>query len=745
MRGLEIMSKYWLPLSLALCFVTSLLLRIIPPFHQIFTPLGVKFAMNDAYYHMRLIDNLVYNFPRFSYYDPYFVFPGTTVIGGAHFFDWFIASIVWIIGLGSPTQATIDIVGVYLPPILAALLVIPVYFIGRSVFNKWVGLVGAGLVTILPGEFLGRSMLGATDHHVAEVLFSTTAMMFFVLAIKSSSAKRTGIFTILTGLFLGIYLLTWLGGLLLIAIISLFVVIQITIVNHLRGASSFRLAGITTAAFGIATIMNVSDTLPKEVLLVLGLSVILPVGLATMSWVAHRLHGPSVIFLPAVLIAGILSLVLINWIYPSFTSYLGMFLPSGSTADTTLELQPMLSPHGQFTWSLLWGNFTTTAILAPVALAILIVTIIRDKGKDEVRLLLVIWSVVMIALMLNQRRYAYYAVVNIGLLSGYLAYIATRRFAYVKARAKKGSHKMVDHLSLTRIGIAVLIILLVLVPTNLSASIQTARGATFAPPNAWQSAMLWMRDNTPEPFGDDLYDNYLPLLTKDLLEGEVVQEVLTVDGKQYPDYLTSPNPDYTVSAWWDYGYWITRTGHRVPNANPAQNADAVKRVANLFLSEDDGYRSQVEMLRSKYIVLDNDISLNKFYAVASWGSKNNSEYFGVYRVPDLKGSQTVLLFYPAYYGTLVSRLYNFDGKAVVPDRTVVITYRGSDVLEAKEFTDYRKAQEYVDNTPGTRIVSADPRISPVPLEAVDYELVYGSEELVNGMPEVKIFEHTSGK
>jgi hypothetical protein len=82
----------------------------------------------------------------------------------------------------------------------------------------------------------------------------------------------------------------------------------------------------------------------------------------------------------------------------------------------------------------------------------------------------------------------------------------------------------------------------------------------------------------------------------------------------------------------------------------------------------------------------------------------------------------------------------------MPDRTVVITYKGSDVLEAKEFREYGKAQEYVDSTPGTRIVSADPRISPVPLDRMeDYELVYGSEEQVNGMPDVKIFGYTPEK
>lgn len=728
------MTRYWPPVSLALCFTTSLLLRIVPPFHQIFTDLGIKFAMNDAYYHMRLVDNLAHNFPNFSYYDPYFVFPGTTVIGGAHFFDWLIASVAWIIGLGSPTQATIDIVGVYIPPVLAALLVVPVYFIGKSVFNKWVGLIGAMLVAILPGEFLGRSILGAADHHVAEVLFSTTAVMFLVLAIRSVSTWQTRVFTILAGLVMGVYLLTWEGGLLFVGIIGLFVFLQI-IINHLRGVSSFRIAGIATAVFGMMTFMNVSNTMPKEVALVLGLAVVLPFGLATISWVARELRWPSAVFLPAIPIAGIISLAIVNWIYPPFISYLGMFLPSGSTAATTLELQPMLFPQGQFTWTVLWGNFTTTAILAPVAIAILVASVIKDKGKDEARLLLAIWSMVMIALMLNQRRYAYYAVVNMALLSGYLVYLTT---IYCGRVRKKHKGKWITSFQSARLWLILPVVVLVLVPMSLSASIQTARSATFAPPNAWQSAILWMRSNTPEPFGADLYNEYVSQMTEDALDS-VEQDTFTVNGKQY---LASPEPEYAVSAWWDYGYWITRTGHRVPNANPAQNVDAVKMVADLFLSEGDEYREQVATLKSRYVVLDNATALGKFYAVVSWGGKDSSDYFGYYRVPDGdKGYRTILLFYPEYYRTLVSRLYNFNGKAVEPKRTVVITYKGSDVLEAKEFKDYQKAQEYVDQTPNTRIVSADPRISPIPLDGMDYELVYGSEELVNGLAEVRIFEY----
>jgi len=82
--------------------------------------------------------------------------------------------------------------------------------------------------------------------------------------------------------------------------------------------------------------------------------------------------------------------------------------------------------------------------MAPVALALLVISVIKDKGKSEGKVLLVIWSVVMIALMLNQRRYAYYAVINMGLLSAYLVYIVTKHFAQVQVESKTDKHKTIS-------------------------------------------------------------------------------------------------------------------------------------------------------------------------------------------------------------------------------------------------------------------------------------------------------------
>ncbi len=174
---------------LALLFSIALCIRVFFPYDQVFSGDWIKLTSNDAYFHMRLIDNLVHNFPHQISFDPYIIYPGSDQIITLSFFHWLIASVIWVIGLGSPSQHTIDVVGVYFPAVLGALTVIPVYFIGKELFGRWVGVISASLLAVLPGEFLGRSILGYTDHDVAGALFTTTAIMFLILAIKTSRQR----------------------------------------------------------------------------------------------------------------------------------------------------------------------------------------------------------------------------------------------------------------------------------------------------------------------------------------------------------------------------------------------------------------------------------------------------------------------------------------------------------------------------------------------------------------------------
>ena len=142
-----------------------------------------------------------------------------------------------------------------------------------------------------------------------------------------------------------------------------------------------------------------------------------------------------------------------------------------------------------------------------------------------------------------------------------------------------------------------------------------------------------------------------------------------------------------------------------------------------------------------------------------WAGSSEGEYFGIYyrRTEDGK-LQPVNLFYPTYYRSLVARLFNFDGKAVTPTESLVISYEVRESAEGKNymeitnswsFPSYEEADAYVlsQESGNYRVVGNNPFVSPVPLEELDqYELVYQSEATTTlagqKLPRVKIFEYT---
>jgi outer membrane protein assembly factor BamB len=110
------------------------------------------------------------------------------------------------------------------------------------------------------------------------------------------------------------------------------------------------------------------------------------------------------------------------------------------------------------------------------------------------------------------------------------------------------------------------------------------------------------------------------------------------------------------------------------------------------------------------------------------------EFCEVYYMPTEGGGlERVTLYYPAYYNSIVVRLYNFDGKAVVPMQSIVISYeekatsggqKYKEITGAQSFSSYEDAQAYVaSQTSGNyRIVGTNPLSSPIPLEELGGDL-----------------------
>ncbi|MDO8635727.1 MAG: hypothetical protein Q7R34_05700, partial [Dehalococcoidia bacterium] len=289
--------------------------------------------------------------------------------------------------------------------------------------------------------------------------------------------------------------------------------------------------------------------------------------------------------------------------------------------------------------------------------------------------------------------------------------------------------------------LALIMLFLTVFFPNIQPALDTAKGATFAPPDAWMESLAWMKANTPEPFADP--EHYYQL---------------EAAGTPYPPSA------YGVLSWWDYGYWITRIAHRIPNVNPSQDSVRQNEVATIFTSQNETTANEIaRKLGSAYVIIDDQTALGKFWAVATWAGKPPAEFSEVYIIPQGTQASQVQVFFPEYYRSLAIRLYNFDGKAVTTNQTgsnqtFVIAYeerKTNDgqffklITSAQSFATYEEAETFrvSKNSTRYRIVSPNPFVSPVPLEAVaDYKLVFSSSQTLDGtISSVKIFEFTGNK
>jgi len=675
---------------LILILALSFYIRAILPQGSVFIGDIVRFGGNDPWYHMRLVENTIHNFPHRIMFDPYTHFPYGNSLHFGPLFDQTIAFLALLVGFGSPSQHTIEAVGAYFPAVLGTLVVIPVYVIGREIFDRRVGILSALLVAIMPGQFLSRSLLGFTDHHVAETLLSTLTIMFFLLAVKKANEqeltfehvlkkdwnalKTPIIFSALAGLMLGCYLLCWVGALLFAFVIAVYVVIQ-CVVDHMRGKSPEYLcvAGIIT--FVISLIMVTPLVVQGWGMysqlhifsLVAGILAFLILGAISKTMNQRNINRS---YYPLGLIGvGIIGIVIVRIINPSlFNSMVGsfhIFHPTGG-ALTIAEVSSIFYRGGQFSLEQVWYNFpgitpiipfTSTFFIAIFSMMLVVRHIIKEWRPEDV--LLVVWSVIMLFATIGQNRFAYYFVVNVAILSGYFG---------IKALELGGLGKLYEHFKRRvadtgdvgwfasryvkwhHVFVVVFVALLLIYP-NVNITMGSGPGAarwTGGPNMDWYSALDWMRYNTPDP-GLDYYALY--------------EEPASGEAYQYPDSA------YGVMSWWDYGHWITRIAHRIPNANPFQagiggpgpNGTIRPGACMFFTATNESTANWIlDELGSKYVITDIEMATGKFWAMGTFAEGGDvNKYWAKYQVTSPDGS---VGWSPEYYKTMVVRLHFFNGE-----------------------------------------------------------------------------------
>lgn len=688
-------------LIVAICCLVSFWIRTLPS-KTVFLPNGVvKFATNDAWYHMRVLYFLLKNYPHRMFYTPWTNYPHGSYIHFGPFFEQMIAIPSLILGLGHPSSELVDTVGAYLPVVLGVLTVIPVYYIGKNLRGRKAGIIAAILIAVAPGQFLAGSMIGFTHSHVAESLFSTVFMMYFMLALISAKKnnlsfehvfnkefkvlKEPLIYSIMAGIMYSIYQLAWVGAS-LFAFIALGYAVFQYILNNLRKESSDYLGIIGITIFSLSIVLLLPSVHPEigfdiydyswyPVFVALG-AMISFVVLSLVEKVLIQKRLNSYCYPLAIFGIGILGLIALSILSPSLyhtiiSAPTKVFSVNRGGAATIGEATSIFYVHGAFSLLGVFQNFTAPCFFVSLLGIFILTANIFRKLKPE-GVLILVWSVFIFFAIYGQNRFAYYYSVNISILGGYVGSLLLEKVKWdefdekFKANVKSASDIKsffkffrLEHL------VAVLAIVVILIYPAYGLAMQYT-GGLDNPNSEWFEACKWLSSNTPDT---GINFNAIYEAPKN---GELFQY---------------PSTAYGVMSWWDYGHYIEVMGHRMPNANPFQQGIGGRRnnineknepgAASFFTAPSEEEASAVlkaidprpDKVGARYIMSDAIMATDIFMAMPEW-TLDTKDYFMPYKI----GEGSSSLPSERYYNSMEAKLHIFDGNGLKQYRMVHETW-----------------------------------------------------------------------
>jgi dolichyl-diphosphooligosaccharide--protein glycosyltransferase len=650
----------------------------------------VLFSGNDAWYHFRMVEYTVANFPGTMPFDPWTGFPEGTAVGQfGTLFDQIIAFVALIVGLGSPTDHQIAMVHLFAPAVFGVATIVPVYLIGRHLGGRPGGLVAALLLALTPGQFLTRSLAGFTDHHIAEALFMAMAVVALLVAIDAAVREKP-VFELLTGreyeallptvkpaalagLLLGLYLWVWPPGVFLVGILGIYFGITLPL-QHVRGESPDHLAavgvviGLVTAVVALVPISTLELTATELSLVQPVLAFLLAVECAVLAGVARlwdrRDLDPRALPFAVGTLAFAGALVLAVGLPDVFAYFQRQFLRVfglGATATslTVGEAQPPGDPT-QF----LYNSYGLAVFTAGFGVVYMLYRAARSRDLRPGYLFVSIWFVFMLLATLTQQRFDYYLALTVGAANAVLVPVLV---GWLDLDEVVESIREVKAYQV----LAVLAVILILTAPmayrtggGYSNAVQVSDQQSQPGEVAnWDSTLDWTAANTPVEGaygsgGDGSLDYYG-----------------TYERTEDFDY---GDGEYGVMAWWDYGHWITVLGERVPVANPFQQH--ARLAANYLLGDEEAAATELLVSddgeESRYVMIDYQMGLagtRKFSAPAAWEEDHDVRAGELSRPVYVVNRQTGSV--QVGYGvqtqrsmeSMRTRLYQYHGSATGPE------------------------------------------------------------------------------
>jgi dolichyl-diphosphooligosaccharide--protein glycosyltransferase len=611
-------------------------LRVWAPWDDVFGAERVNFLETDAWYHVRLAESQVRNFPHRITVDPYAA-PDGQYVAVAPLLDTMIATAAFVTGGRGASTGHIERIAALVPAIVGVLAVAAVWALATIAFDRRAGLIAGLLAAILPGHFLDRTLIGFVDHHALEVLLSmaTLACIAYGTAIGA-------------GVCLGLYLLAWVSGSYFVFILAVWIGLTALLAPAHR-ASAARVTA-TTAAIALAIVVAFQDPglfrYNTQIAALGGLLLAAVVVMYSADQLAKGIGVIAVISIIAVAILWMTMPALVNQIVTD----LGRFRPD-PTRMAVLEARPLFLYTGNWEWLQPWTFFRSGFYAGLVAVIGLAAATWQSRRVDH--LLILCFTITNYLATLGQNRFGYYLVPATAVV---ISWLAVRILDWGGVPHAGNPNPRVKRVLPFQREIAIIGVTgLFVAPNIMPAAVTTQRAGGM--PGYWFEAMAWLRTNTPEPFASPGYYT-----------------------ARYQD--ANPPAAFSIMNWWDQGYWIVQSARRVPISNPTQSG-ANKAAAFLTATSDVEAIAMLAPDRAKYVVVDwelpfregSDGSLaGRFQNLADWAGIPTSRYYSLCfsRRTNVDPWEPTWIYREAYYQTMAYRLMVLGGEAAQPSNNTYV-------------------------------------------------------------------------
>jgi len=512
---------------------------------------GFYLSEFDPYFQYRMADFVVknnfaswYNWhDNMSWYPWGRDIPGTSYPGLA-----FTAALIYEFLNSIGIELTIHQVCTIFPVMMGTLTCLVVYFLGKEIWGKTVGLLSAFFLAFSSSHIF-RTSLGFFDGETIGIFTMVLSFLFYLKAIQPERTTRSSLFySLLAGLCLSYLSFGWGAFRYPISLLALFTFILVLIG---RGSSKLFISYVMTFGFAFLTMAQ----LPKigyaffyeiTAIAVFATFIVLLIREISVRVEKISLKTTSIgIIFFVLIIAGF-----VFWkgemLEPLAGKFFTIIFPS---TRSEMPLVESVAEHRMATWATFFREFGAIALLSVFGFYFVL-----QRLRDQDLFLMIFGisslyfasSLVRLSLILAPAISILAAITiielgkpSVDIIRGTVIF-PKRKIRFVSKVGKE-------------YGFAILFLLLLLITPTINNAVNAAQApATIATsslptvtvqPQDWLEALSWMRDNLPE--------------------------------------------NTVVFSWWDYGYWITTLGDKHTLAdNGTINSTQITMIARTFLSNE---------------------------------------------------------------------------------------------------------------------------------------------------------------